>query len=200
MDSGPPNSFDDWLRGARPRLLWLAVSRLKDRIEAEDVVQDTALAVWKRHAAGAVDKLDAYANRAVWLNAVRRAGRRRVFEELETAEFGGFAEVLPEVEGWLESLELEAHIARLPAAQAAVVRLRFYAGLSFSEMAESLSIGINTAASRTRYALAALKKALERSGSGSDVPEKMPPKNSKSTSPHQGNRLKEKNHEKRHGR
>jgi RNA polymerase sigma-70 factor, ECF subfamily len=161
MDKGPSPSFDDWLRRARPRLLRLAQSRLRDLGEAEDVVQETVLAVWRRHAAGGVDDLDAYANRAVWQNSIRRKSRLRDWEELENAEFEGAARVEAEAEDWLEAQEMEEAIARLPPAQAAVLRLRFYMGLSFREMAETLSIGLNTAASRTRYALQALRRGLE---------------------------------------
>ena len=161
MDSSPDPLFDDWLRRARPRLLRLARSRLRDLGEAEDVVQETVLAVWRRHAVGGVEDLDAYANRAVWQNAIRRKTRWRDWEPLENAEFEGAARVDPEAEDWLEAQELEQAIAHLPPAQAAVVRLRFYAGLSFKEMGEALSIGLNTAASRTRYALQSLRRSLE---------------------------------------
>ena len=152
-------SFDDWLRRARPKLLRLASSRLRDPHEAEDVVQETALAVWRRHQAGAVADLDAYAARAVWQNAIRRAIRRRRFETLEDAELEGWGQA-PDAEAWLDSLELEEAIAGLPLAQQAVLRLRFYTGLSFRETAEALQISLNTAASRCRYALQSLRQGL----------------------------------------
>jgi len=170
MDSSPDSLFDDWLRRARPRLLRLARSRLRDLGEAEDVVQETVLAVWRRFAAGGVEDLDAYANRAVWQNAIRRKTRWRDWDPLENAEFEGAAQVEPEAEDWLEARELEQAIAHLPSAQAAVVRLRFYAGLSFKEMGEALSIGLNTSASRTRYALQTLRRSL---GAASADPQEM---------------------------
>jgi RNA polymerase sigma-70 factor (ECF subfamily) len=169
MVLSPPSSFDDWLRRARPRLLRLARSRLRDLGEAEDVVQETALAVWRRHSAGAVDDLDAYANRAVWQNAIRRKTRWRDWEELENAESA--ARVEPDAEAWLLAGELEEAVAGLPAPQAAVIRLRFYAGLSFKEMGEALSIGLNTAASRTRYALENLRRGLQDAGPKDSKPE-----------------------------
>jgi RNA polymerase sigma-70 factor (ECF subfamily) len=160
MDSGPP-TFDEWLKRARPRLLRLAQSRLRDRGEAEDAVQDTALAVWKRHAKGGIQDLDAYANRAVWQNSIRRSVRRPRWESLEEAEAASADDASDRaLDAWFDAGELEAAIAGLPQAQQAVIRLRFYTGLSFKEMGEALSIGLNTAASRTRYALQALKLAL----------------------------------------
>jgi RNA polymerase sigma-70 factor (ECF subfamily) len=152
--------FDAWLRSARPRLMRLAVSRLRDEGEAEDVVQDTVLAVWRRHQLGKVQDLDAYANRAVWQNSIRRKVRKREWAELDEANV---PQVAPEgigAEDWIDAEELEEAIDGLPATQQAVVRLRFYAGLSFKEIGDALSIGLNTAASRTRYALEALRKSL----------------------------------------
>ena len=60
----------------------------------------------------------------------------------------------------LDALELERAIASLPPAQQVVIRLRFYLGLSFREIGRNLSISTNTAASRTRYALAGLRRRL----------------------------------------
>jgi RNA polymerase sigma-70 factor (ECF subfamily) len=160
MDQAPTERFDDWLRGSRPRLVRLALSRLGDRGEAEDVVQETLLAVWKRHNAGAVQDLDAYADRAVWLNAVRRRTRLKDWEAIEDAELDGLAGTEPDAEAWLEARALERAVEGLPAPQRAAIRLRFYAGMSFREMSGALSIGLDTAASRTRYALNALRKAL----------------------------------------
>jgi RNA polymerase sigma-70 factor (ECF subfamily) len=62
--------------------------------------------------------------------------------------------------GRLDALELERAIASLPSAQQVVIRLRFYLGLSFREIGANLSISTNTAASRTRYALAGLRRRL----------------------------------------
>ena len=63
--------------------------------------------------------------------------------------------------------ELEMAIGGLSHAQQAVIRLRYYGGLSFREIGNSLGISLNTAASRCRYALDALcavffKKGIRR--------------------------------------
>jgi len=157
--SPPPPSFDDWLKRSRPKLLRLAASRLRDQDEAEDVVQETALAVWRRFQSGDVENLDAYASRAVWQNAIKRSTRRRRFESLEDAELEGLS-VPDAVDAWIDSLEMEEAIAGLPLAQQTVLRLRFYTGLSFKETAQALSISLNTAASRCRYALESLRQGF----------------------------------------
>jgi RNA polymerase sigma-70 factor (ECF subfamily) len=158
--SPPPHPFDAWYERSRPKLLRLAVSRLRDRDEAEDVVQETALAVWRRHEAGGVEDLDAYAARSVWQNAIKRSTRLRRFESLEDAEADGLG-VPDAVDAWIDSLEMEEALAGLPLAQQTVLRMRFYTGLSFKETAQALSISLNTAASRCRYALESLRKGFE---------------------------------------
>jgi RNA polymerase sigma-70 factor (ECF subfamily) len=60
----------------------------------------------------------------------------------------------------LDPLELERAIELLPPAQQTIVRMRYYLGLSLAQIGRSLSISSNTAASRCRYALAALRKTL----------------------------------------
>ncbi len=60
----------------------------------------------------------------------------------------------PQLTAW----ELERAILDLPPPQQAVLRLRFYAGMSFREISQSLAISMNTAASRCHYALAALRR------------------------------------------
>lgn len=152
--SAPPPSFDDWFEPLRPQLLRLAYSRLQDWAEAEDVVQESALALWRRLAQGGIDAPEAYAARAVWQNALRRRGRRKEWVALEEAEE---ASVEAEIDEWVERLALEDAVARLPPAQQAVLRLRFYTGLTLKETAAALAIGLNTAASRCRYALDALR-------------------------------------------
>ena len=60
----------------------------------------------------------------------------------------------------LSVIELERAIAGLPAVQQAAIRLKFHLGLSYQEVGAALSISANTAASRCRYALAALRRNL----------------------------------------
>jgi RNA polymerase sigma-70 factor (ECF subfamily) len=161
----PHQNFEAWFLQQRPALMRMAASILKDASEAEDVVQDTALILWQKLAQGGIDNPTAYLRRAVWINALKRRSRRRDWTPLDAESLAksGHAEpqalALPDLQ--LTAWELETALLDLPPAQQAVLRLRFYGGLSFEETSKALSISINTAASRCRYALATLRQALK---------------------------------------
>jgi RNA polymerase sigma-70 factor, ECF subfamily len=65
-----------------------------------------------------------------------------------------------------QQLVIEDALRRLPTEQREVVYLKVYEGLSFREIGERCGISFNTAASRYRYALEALRGALEPFRSG----------------------------------
>ena len=134
--------------------------------EAEDSVHDlfVALARSRQGLAGVID-LDAYLFAALRHTVARRrkqaAARRATLEHLrrrveETSgphgPFGLPAEYPDE--------RLAAAVARLPEEQREVVMLRTEAGLSFAEIAATLGVSINTAASRWRYALEKLRSTF----------------------------------------
>jgi RNA polymerase sigma-70 factor (ECF subfamily) len=64
-----------------------------------------------------------------------------------------------------ERLWLEAALRALPVEQREVVYLKVFEGLTFQEIGERSGVSLNTAASRYRYALAALRSSLETGGS-----------------------------------
>ena len=87
----PEDAFDDWAQRARPGLLRLARSWLKERAEAEDAVQATLEGVWKAWRKGDLRDPDAYARRSVWLNAARRKARWRDWSVLDEARLAAAA-------------------------------------------------------------------------------------------------------------
>jgi RNA polymerase sigma-70 factor (ECF subfamily) len=151
-----PAADQQWLERQRGRLFRIALSVLRNHEEAEDVVQETLLAFVRIARRSEIRAPEAYLARAVRWNAVKHRARRRRHPALD-----GVAE--PGVDdrpNRLDAIELERAIAGLPLAQQTVIRLRFYLGLTFQEIGTNLSISTNTAASRTRYALANLRRQL----------------------------------------
>ena len=57
--------------------------------------------------------------------------------------------------------EVRALVEMLPDEQREVVKLRYYAKLSFAEIAEQTEVSINTALGRMRYALINLRKMIQ---------------------------------------
>lgn len=58
--------------------------------------------------------------------------------------------------------ELRALIGELPEEQREVIRMRYYEGLSFKEIAEHTGVGINTALGRMRYALINMRQIIKK--------------------------------------
>jgi RNA polymerase sigma-70 factor (ECF subfamily) len=156
-----PETLESWIDTHRSRLVGIAQSILHDRAEAEDVVQDTLLRAWNRSSVHDIRNWGAYVSRAVYWNALKRRARRRSDVSIDSESSQALLASEPDGEEQrLGPLELERAIAELPLAQQTVIRLRYYVGMSFREVGQTLSISANTAASRTRYALQKLKCSL----------------------------------------
>lgn len=160
-------SFAAFVQEHRPELVRAARRIAVDAAEAEDVVQDTLTALWRHWARRRPDDPPAYAFRAVTLNAIKRRMRRRRTAPLEAA--GDVLDPAPAAAEPLDPLELERAIADLPPAQQVVIRMRYYLGFSLAQISRNLSISSNTAASRCRYALAALRKTLSGQKAGKEA-------------------------------
>lgn len=84
----------------------------------------------------------------------------RGYDVLGTLKFAD-----PTIEDTLVSEQIERDIRSLveslPEEQREVVRMRYFAGLSFKEIAEQTGVSINTALGRMRYALINLRKLIK---------------------------------------
>lgn len=152
--------FAAFVAARREQLVRAAERILRDRDAAEDVVQETLTRLLTRDGPWP-QRLTAYAFRAVRNNALKARLRRRLDWPLN--EESPLEALAPDDGDELDPLLLEAAIAELPAAQQAVIRMKYYTGMTFREIGNALSISMNTAASRCRYALAALRHRLEDS-------------------------------------
>lgn len=160
-DGGQGELFTALFSANRDRWVRLSQSVLRDRQEAEDLVQETMTGLWEKRDSLSLKDPAAYASRAVWLNSLKRKSRAKKMVALdETAELAAPEAEEPFPYGELDPLTLEQAVAELPEAQRAVIRLKYYVGLTFQEIGGALSISLNTAASRARYALKALRENL----------------------------------------
>ena len=151
-----------------PGLLLFARQWVRTAADAEDVVQEAFVRVWRRDLSIRNRPLLYSAVRSAALDLIRR-DNRRARRELEVS---GDAEqvVQPQFEQLDDShRELAAALDRLPREQREVLVMKIWNELTFAEIADTLSISQNTAASRYRYALAGLKESLQRKHAALDA-------------------------------
>ncbi len=170
VQAGETARFTEIVRRYQPALLRVATSRLGRRDWAEDVVQETFLAAFKSRQTYRRE----YGFRTwLWtilLNQCRRSAGRRArrpsvscwADETAGAEasaleqasvFRGGALPLEKLLAEERSTLLEASLARLPAVQADALRLRFFGGLKFEEIAGAMQCSLSTAKNRVRWGL-----------------------------------------------
>jgi RNA polymerase sigma-70 factor (ECF subfamily) len=154
-----------------PILLGLLDRILGDRSEAEEVLQEVFLQIWKK-----ADHFDATRGRALyWLATIARnraldrrstlESRRRLTaermpseppeESLDPADEANLAE---------EAHQLHRALAAITDAQRKVLLLAYFEGLSHSEIAERLGAPLGTVKSHARIGLAKLRDFLRARG------------------------------------
>jgi RNA polymerase sigma-70 factor (ECF subfamily) len=158
-------TWKDWIETHGARLLLCARQWTRSLADAEDVLQEAFVRYWRhqRHLPGDPQALIITSIRRAALDLARREDRR-LARELRSD--GGLEEPqtlfekLPG-EGDERRQEIEAALQRLPEEQREVLMLKIWRECTFEQIGEILAIPPNTAASRYRYALNALRKQLE---------------------------------------
>jgi RNA polymerase sigma-70 factor, ECF subfamily len=134
--------------------------------EAAEMVQEAFVRLWRQHSTRPipVDEIAAYCFTAVRHAALDhlRSSSRRVARESKAGEWlyesGAMFENTAEKND--EQAVLEKALCLLPLEQREVLTLKIWGDLKFKEIASTLEISQNTAASRYRLALVALRKHL----------------------------------------
>ena len=140
-----------------PGLVLFARQFVRSIADAEDIVQDAFVRFWrKQHSVN--DRGLLYATvRSVALDLLRRDARRARREATASADMEQITEPHFDFDDGSQRA-LVAAVDLLPVEQREVLVMKIWNELTFAEIASALSISQNTAASRYRYALAALKK------------------------------------------
>jgi RNA polymerase sigma factor (sigma-70 family) len=147
------------------RLFRTAMGVVRSRQDAEDVVQEVFLGVLKsRRRLQDVRDLTTYLFTALRRAAGRIAAQRARRPTLSESAIGiAPAAATPRDRSSPCGERLERALLALPAEQREVIMLKIDGELTFSQIAEVTGVSMNTAASRYRYALDKLRKALEES-------------------------------------
>lgn len=140
---------------------------LRDRAEAEELVQETFLEAWRRAAQYQPER----ANVAAWLVTIaksraidrlrsRSTAQRTLDVERREQSFG---ERAPDeaIDGARTRAVVREKVAQLPAEQRALLELAWDEGLSQSEIAAKTGLPLGTVKTRTRTALLKLHAELK---------------------------------------
>lgn len=164
MEDEPDHeSWNTWFQLYGAKLLLCARQWTRSLADAEDVVQDAFVRFWRhqRNLPGEPMALLVTSVRRAAFDLARRDGRRAVREERAVADGGepSAAFQIP-AEGEERRAAIEEALQRVPSEQREVLVLKIWGELTFEQIGAELGISPNTAASRYRYALAALRNEL----------------------------------------
>jgi RNA polymerase sigma-70 factor (ECF subfamily) len=166
-------AWREWLAENGPRLILFARQQSRSAEDAEDIVQDALVKLVEKLESGEfVGGQEAWMPylfttiRRLSIDLGRRDDRRRRREDYVGGEVD--TEQKETFHPWFESESsddetralLEAGLKELPPKFAEVVVMKVWGERTFAEIGEALEISPNTAASRYRYGLEALKKKL----------------------------------------
>ena len=147
-----------WLDAHTAKLLLYARQQTRSVADAEDVLQDALIDSWQKAGAQAPPLPLVFATiRRRAIDQARSNDRRARREQADESE-PWFA---PEIEPRDHQRLLEDAVKTLTPIYREVITLKVWGGLTFREIAETIGVPLNTAASRYRYALDELRSLLK---------------------------------------
>lgn len=157
LAAGEPDGFAALYDRIGRSLFRVARAMLRSSPDAEDAVQNVFVELARgRHRLFAVRDLDAYVF-AVLRHTIFQQARKQRREKLHLQRLAQHEPALPAAN---RADELSSALQTLPIQQREVIALKIDADLTFAQIAEVLGVSPNTVASRYRYALEKLRKAL----------------------------------------
>jgi RNA polymerase sigma-70 factor, ECF subfamily len=153
-------THEDWkvcFSELAPGLVLFARQFVRQLPDAEDIVQDAFVRFWRKEHSIENRALLFATVRSVALDLLRRDARRARREANAALEVEQSTQPQFDFDEGSQH-ELAAAVDRLPVEQREVLVMKIWNELTFAEIGQALGISQNTAASRYRYALVALKK------------------------------------------
>jgi len=163
--AGTP-TFEKELLSVLPRLRAIAVMLTRDRVAADDLLQDSiVLALSAKHSYTLGTNLAAWMYRLMRNRLISLARRRRPSTVPLEDPIANSVSTAPEQDGRMMRLLLERELAHLPIGQREALILVGAAGQSYAEAAVALGCTVGTVKSRVSRARETLRQRLE----GDDV-------------------------------
>lgn len=149
-----------------------------DRSRAEEAVQEGFLSIWRRRARF---RPEGSSFRAWSMTVIRNAAVDRARYDAAGTRPRTTGKPVDVVDRVAEPLvdrvirhsdeeALHSHLARLPDAQAEVISLAFFGGLTHSEIAQELALSPGTVKGRMRLGLEKLRRRMDREASDAIAP------------------------------
>ncbi|WP_210505565.1 ECF RNA polymerase sigma factor SigK [Naasia sp. SYSU D00057] len=165
--SGDQQAFAELYDLLSSRVLGLAIRLIRDRAQAEEVVQEVFLEVWQT-----ARRFDA--RRGTALTWVLTMAHRRTVDRIRSAQASrdretrqGIRDFRPEYDSVSETVEVRLEhervrraLDRLTALQREAVLLAYYGGYTSGEVAEMLQVPVGTVKTRMRDGLIRLRDEL----------------------------------------
>jgi RNA polymerase sigma-70 factor (ECF subfamily) len=163
--AGDQQALSQLYRQYSSMMMALGVRILRSRKEAEDILHDVFLEVWKRAGSydperGTVKTWLMLRMRCRCLDRVNSAG----FSRSTSYESAGLEEITTigtKLQKRADAARLRKAFSVLPPDQALVLLLGYFEGLSSSEIADKLGVPLGTVKSRVASAMAKLRSHLE---------------------------------------
>jgi RNA polymerase sigma-70 factor, ECF subfamily len=166
----PDPTWKAWFATHGSRLLMFARQQTRTEADAEDVLQDAMLRLWRSGMIesdenGTINPSLAGAFTQIRRSAIDQARKniRRANREDRAMEMGEYSDIVwfdNTLENDERAAQIEQALKSLPDYYQEVITLKIWGDLTFEEIAETLDIPMNTAASRYRYALEKLRRTL----------------------------------------
>ncbi len=156
-----PEDWQQWLEENASRLLLFARQQCRVALDAEDVLQEALVEAWNRTGNRGLPPLPlVFATiRRRAIDRARSDDRRRNREEtISSTDEAWFDTSVVDAE---MREQMESGMKELREIYREAVTLKIWGGLTFDEIGNVLEISPNTAASRYRYGIEALRKNLK---------------------------------------
>ena len=163
IGAGEMSAFEELYDRYSGRVLALLIRLLRDRRDADDVLQETFWQVWRTAASYDRDRADPVAwllliARSRAIDALRRRGRTAM--QVITSEPSNDQSPSANIETLELGDRVRAALSRLNDDQRRAIQLAYYGGLSHQEIADELSIPLGTAKTRIRQGMLKLRDLL----------------------------------------
>ncbi len=141
----------------------VALRVLKDTAQAEDVMQDIFIQIWKKPSAFVSGR----GSLGAWLVVVARnraidsLRRRRPTDSVEDVVLASSTDLAAEAERNTLMEKVRVYLGQLPPEQRKSVEMAYFEGMSHTEIAEKTGDPLGTVKTRIRLALITLRKAMQ---------------------------------------